>query len=65
MQKWKVDDDAVAWTAEDGDWVPAEVAQGLYEVLKAMVDYADDVDPCFPGLGKARAALAAADGEEV
>lgn len=70
MQKWKVGDDAVAWTTKDGDWVPAEVAQGLYDALRNLSDAAcclnlDASGHVLNAINAADKALAAADGEEV
>lgn len=51
------------------EWVPAEVAQGLYEALREMRDMAERVDSweSFPSapIERAGEALAAADEEDV
>ena len=57
--------DAVKNHHEHGLWVPADVAQRLYDELEAIVDRADREGLVMPGISDAIEALAYADEEEL
>ena len=65
MEKWKVSyDDSVARTSEYGEWVPAEVAQELYDALENLLDACSHDTYAIKELDDAVKALSKADGED-
>lgn len=68
MKKYRISPDDIAMEEhEDGDWVPASVAQGLYDALaQARQELEDFAESEFNAIYTNRqidAALAAADGD--
>ena len=63
MEKWNVGNDEVTWTSEDGQWIPADLAQQMYEALEMSYGIMK-VEQFYTAAKIIQDALKAADGEE-